>query len=142
MSEENKNLVRRWFEESDRFGRLSSDYVTPDFVAHLPADAPPMEFGPFEQFIGMFYRAFSNLGHTFEEMVAEGDMVAFRILVRASHTGELMGMPPIGKDVSFSQVGMARIVDGKVAEIWNNMDQMGVMQQIGAIPARGEVETV
>jgi predicted ester cyclase len=67
-------------------------------------------------------------------MVAEGDKVAVRLNVTGTHKGELQGIPPTGKKVSFSAMDFITLIDGKVAEEWMNADTMGLMQQIGAVP--------
>jgi predicted ester cyclase len=68
------------------------------------------------------------------DMVAEGDKVAVRLNVTGTHKGELQGIPPTGKQVSFNATDFITFTDGKVAEEWVNADTMGLMQQIGAIP--------
>ena len=132
--EQNKALVRRMFEETDRREKADSEMFAPGFTAHI-AGNPPMIYEAFEQYLGMFYAAFSDLTHTFEDMLVEGDTVAFRAVARATHTGDFMGSPATGKQISVVQIGIARVANGKVAELWNSPDQMGLMQQLGLVPS-------
>jgi predicted ester cyclase len=69
-------------------------------------------------------------------MVAEGDKVAVSINVTGTYKGEFQGIPPTGKQVSFTAMDILTIIDGKITEEWATADMMGLMQQIGAIPAR------
>lgn len=133
MSEQNKALVRRMFEETDRSEEIPEGLFAPDFTAHI-VGSPPMNLEAFQQFLAMWYTSFSDFSHTFEDMVAEGDRVAVRIAARATHTGEFMGIPATGKRISSVHIGIARIVGGQIAEWWNSPDQLGLMQQLGLVP--------
>jgi predicted ester cyclase len=135
VSDKNKALTRAVFDEADRTERLDPALIAPDFTAHI-AGNPPMNVDAFQQFLTMFYEGFSDFSHTFEDMVAEGDRVVFRVLAQATHTGEFMGIPATGTRVSVSQIGMSRIAGGKVAELWNSPDRLGLMQQLGVVPAQ------
>jgi len=68
-------------------------------------------------------------------MVAEGDKVAVRFNVTGTHKGEFQGIPPTDKKVSYIAVDFITLMDNKMAEDWVSVDMMGLMQQIGAIPA-------
>jgi steroid delta-isomerase-like uncharacterized protein len=88
-----------------------------------------------KQFIAAINNAFPDLHNNIVDMVAEGDKVAVRFDVIATHKGEFLGIPPSGKKVSFGGTAFLTIIDGKVSEEWATADMMGLMQQIGAIPA-------
>lgn len=140
MSEENKALVRGWFEEIDRRKELPTELCDPGFTAHLPGQ-PPMDLEAYRQFIAMMYGALSNIAHTYEDFVAEGDRVCVRYVARGVHTGELMGVPASGSRVAVTDICMVRVAGGKIAEFWASPDMMGLMQQIGALPAPDQVES-
>ncbi len=72
---------------------------------------------------------------TIEDVIASGDQVVTRWTARGTHQGELQGIPPTGKQVTVTGMTLARIENGQIVEEWNNFDQLGMMQQIGAIPA-------
>lgn len=133
MLEENKALVRSFFEKANRDERTPVELCAPGFTAHITG-SPPMALEAFRQFQATFYAGFSDVSATIEDMVAEGDRVAFRGVVRATHTAEFMGIEASGKEVSGPFIGIARLAEGKVAEWWNSPDRMGLMQQIGAMP--------
>ena len=67
-------------------------------------------------------------------MIAEGDKVVTRFTMRGTHQGEFMGIPSTGKHVSVTGIGIDRIKDGNFVESWMNEDNLGLMQQLGAIP--------
>ena len=91
-------------------------------------------------FAAMFFDALPDLSHPLEELVAEGDKVAFRCRYECTHTGTaFMGVPPSGRRISMTGVGVMRVDDGKVAEFWVSPDRMTLMQQIGALPIEHSV---
>jgi predicted ester cyclase len=94
-----------------------------------------MDWNGTKQFSAAFYSAFPDLRHNIVDMVTEGDKVVIRLNVTGTNKGELQCIPPIGKEISFSAMDFITLIDGKVAEEWVNADIMGLMQQIGAIPA-------
>ena len=73
--------------------------------------------------------------HKISAALAEGDRVAFRGVVRATHTAEFMGIPASGKQIVVPVIGIAQLARGKIAEWWNSPDRLSWMQQIGAIPS-------
>jgi steroid delta-isomerase-like uncharacterized protein len=143
MSEENKALVRRSFEEVFNEGNLDAveEIFAPDYVLHDPTS--PEEIRGTEgisQYVSMYRTAFPDLQQTIEEQIAEGEKVATRLTGRGTHQGELMGISPTGNRVEAPGIVINRISGGKIAESWANYDAMGMMQQIGAIPPPGQEE--
>lgn len=128
--EENKALIREFWEESDRRNGLAVDLFAPGFIAHVPG-APPLDPEGFEDYGKPFFAGFSRWNSTLEDMVAENDKVAFRVRIQTTHTAEFMGIPASGKEVLFQTIGIARLSGGKIAEWWNSPDRMGFMEQIG-----------
>jgi predicted ester cyclase len=61
-------------------------------------------------------------------------MVAARLTFQGTHRGEFQGIPPTNKQVAFSSIEIDRVVDGKVQEHWFELDQLGLMRQLGALP--------
>ena len=143
MSEENKALFRRMFEEVINQGNISliDELVAPDFVEHeeLPPGIPPGREAV-KQMFTMFRGAFPDLNATIDDVIAEGDKVVARSTWSGTHKGEFMGIPPTGKSVSFGVIDIVRIAGGKFVEHWGQMDNMSMMQQLGVIPAPGEGE--
>ena len=140
-TEQNKALFRRLMEEVFDRGNISlnDELFAPDFVEHeeLPPGIPAGSEGV-KQLSTMFRSAFPDFKATIDDMIAEGDKVVIRQTWSGTHKGEFMGIPPTGKRVSFGVIDIVRIAGGKFVEHWGQMDNMGLMQQLGLIPAPGE----
>jgi steroid delta-isomerase-like uncharacterized protein len=136
-AEENKTLIREIIEEIWNQGDLAAvdRYFAPDYVDHspLPGQAPGSE--GYKQAAAAMREAFPDLRLTLEDILAEGDKVAFRYTMEGTHQGDFMGMPPTGKAFSVGGMIIGRIAEGKGAERWANLDTLGLMQQLGAIPS-------
>ena len=138
MSEENKQLLRRWFEEVWNKGRVDAidEMFAENGIAHGLADDPsqpikgPREFRPFHT---LFRDAFPNMMIVVEDTIAEGDKVAARCSVRAKHEGEFMGRAASQSPVEFTGITIVRIDNGKIVEAWNNFDFMRLHKQVGLI---------
>jgi len=134
-SDENKAVVRRWIEGFNNGDeQAEADARTADYVAHFPG-APPLDSEGWIQATGAFVDAFPDLRLMVEDIMAEGDRVAARVSFRGSHNGPFQGIPPTNKHVTFTSIEMNRMVDGKVAEHWVEIDLLGLLQQLGATPA-------
>ena len=140
MSEQNKALCRRFYEEVFNKGNLAviDELSAPNFVDHTapPGVAPGAE--GMKQLITMYRTAFPDLQLTVEEMVAEGDTVVTRTTMRGTHKGELMGIPPTGKHVTMRGLDLVRLTGGKAVEVWHHDDELGMMQQLGVVPPPGQ----
>lgn len=137
-TEENKALARRLYEEVFNRGNLDAaeELVTGDFLPHDPS--VPEEFsGPegLKQFAAMYRSVFPDLNIAVEDQVAEADKVVTRFTASGTHQGELMGVAPTGSRVEISGISLHRISGSRIAEDWANYDALGMMRQIGAIPA-------
>jgi steroid delta-isomerase-like uncharacterized protein len=137
-SDERKATVRRFFAaiEARDADALADDLLAPDY--RLRFDSLP-EMGRDEAigFFVAFVAAFPDIRHHIEDQVAEGDRVATRLTVRGTHQGDFMGMPPTGRTVEIGAINIKRFADGKIAEHWVRSDALGLLQQLGAIPAPG-----
>ena len=134
-TEENKAVVRRWFQAfNDRDLAAEEAARSADFVAHLPGAPAPLDGEGWKSFSGAFFAGFPDLRLEIEDLLAEGDRVAVRWTFRGTHRGEFLGIAPTGKPVSMSAVEVNRVAEGKVAEHWVVLDQLGLMQQLAASP--------
>src|SRR5215207_8070422 len=135
--EENKALVRRWWEETDKGNdAIVDELCAPDYIDHSP---PLPGMGPGRAGVrkanATLRAAFPDTIHIIEDLLAEGDKVVTRLRGRATFTGEILGIPPNGKVVEITGISIHRIAGGKLVEHWANADQLGLMQQLGALPA-------
>jgi predicted ester cyclase len=125
-TEETKGLMGRYFEAlmKDKSDATVDQYVTDENL---------------KQHIRMFEAAFPGYQLSAEDMVVEGDRVAIRSIMTGIHQGELMGILPTGKQVSVPLMVFYRVAGGKITEFWINADTLGLLQQLGAIPAPASV---
>jgi steroid delta-isomerase-like uncharacterized protein len=138
MSEENKALVRRYFEEIWDKGNLDliDELFTTNFVRHGPTTTEGEVRGleGFKSLVSMYRSAIPDLRVPIEDLVAEGDRVVTRWTARGTHQGELMGNAPTGNQASVTGITIDRISGSKIEEEWIDYDTLSLMQQIGAVP--------
>jgi predicted ester cyclase len=134
--EENKALIRRAVEEIWNKGNHDAidTFYAVDGIDHGAPPGSPPGFELFKQFHTLVCAAFSDIQLTVEDLIAEGDKVVGRFTASGTQVGEFMGIPSTGKSFTMMEIRISRIVDGKIVEGWGLFDQMGLMQQLGAIP--------
>jgi steroid delta-isomerase-like uncharacterized protein len=140
-AEENKMVVRRFVEEFWNAGNTAAadELMAADAEIHMPTGELVDPEG-LKGFAAAWRESFPDWHSTFEELVAEGDRVAERWTGRGTHRGELRGIPPTGKRVEAPGSVFYRIVGGKIVEFRGQLDMMGLMQQLGAIPSPQQAE--
>jgi steroid delta-isomerase-like uncharacterized protein len=142
--EENKALVRKFFEEV--WNNRNLDYLdevySPDFVLHAlwqntsaggAIEASGTE--PAKQVIGGWFEGFPDIKVTVEDQVAEGDLVGSRHSSHGTHTNTFMGMPATGKEATVTGMTVTRIADGRIVEAWTSWDALGMFEQLGIAPS-------
>ncbi len=135
-SDDNKAIVRRFVDEIFVQGRAESvdELLDDSFVGHTwPSTGDPK--ADLKAAIDRTSKALADPEFTIEDLVAEGDRVAVRLTSAATQVGDFMGMPGTGKRYSIEEIHVFRLRDGRVVEHWHQFDQMGMMRQLGAMPA-------
>ena len=122
-AQDNKNLVERYF------AAMSGADKAPAVVGEFVSDADQ----ELKDHIAAFEAAFPRYHLVVDDMVAEGDKVAVRTTFKGTHMGELMGIPPTGKEVIMPVFLFYRIAGGKIVEHWISVDQLSLMQQLGVM---------
>ena len=139
MSEANKALVRRWFDEVWNQGREKTidELFAADGVGHGLGDTDADTIGPagFKPFFRNLRGCFPDLHMTVEDVIAEGDKVTVRLRVEGTHRGGELGVAPTGRRIAIAGIVLVRISGGQIVEGWNSWDQLGLLRQIGALPA-------
>jgi steroid delta-isomerase-like uncharacterized protein len=134
-AEVNKQLVRRFYEEVWARGNVdvADDVFARDYVRHdlRATEAAPGPEGQ-KQIARAFRAAFPDLAFDVEIVLAEGDYVAARWTASGTHTGRWGDVEATGRFVTFSGVNVFRFERGRVAEIWNHRDDLGLQEQLGA----------
>jgi len=121
MSEKNKALIRRYVDAFNKDYRSAlAEYVSDEGL---------------REHVNMMQGPFPGYRFIAEDVIAEEDKVAVRATMHGTHQGDLMGIPPTGKQVTVSMIIIYRIADGQIAEHWMVADQLGLMQQLGVAPA-------
>jgi predicted ester cyclase len=139
-AEENKALIRRYYEQIDKAAREKRDaavldeFVAPDYVNHNPPPGFTPDLEGLKQASNHFLAAAPDGYHVVEDMIAEGDRVMTRLSAYGTQTGELFGIPPTGKEVSMTAIAIHRIENGKIVEHWGEADTLELMQQLGVVP--------
>ena len=138
MSEQNKEIARRVLEELFSGGRLeiADELLAPEAIGHDPALPEPTR-GPegLKAAVTGYRTGFPDLTITIEAQIAEGDSVCTRWTAVGTNTGEFWGIAPTGKQATVTGTTVDRIAGGKIVESWTNWDALGLMQQLGVVPA-------
>ena len=135
MSEKNKARVRRLLEEVVSQGKQESaeELLAVDFVDNAPMPGVSCTREGFMQTVQTIHASFPDFHVSVEDVVAEGDRVAVRWTATGTHTGgEIMGIPAVGNQVTVPAMQMYRIEDDRIAEVWENLDLAGLVEQLGA----------
>ena len=134
--EQNKAVIRRLVKELWNEGNAAvfDEVFAPNFVDHTapPGSSPDRE--GLKQLVTVFGAAFSNTSTTVDQLIAEGDKVAWRWTFRGTHTGPFMGIPATGKVITLTGITIDRVVGDQIVERWNQADFAGMMQQLSVAP--------
>jgi predicted ester cyclase len=133
-------MVHRYLEEVIHQGNVAAidSSIATNHVLTWPGSSAPMcGYEGFKSLFLIYASAFPNIHWTTEEVTAQGETVLARLRARGTHQREVMGMPPTGKQVTWTETHIFRIADGKLVEHWTNLDQVGMLQQLGVLPRVG-----
>jgi len=133
--EKNKQVIQNCVEEFWNKGDINTyeKFFSPDLVTHSPDG--DRDFFTYKQLCEAYFKAFPDLKIFSVEIIAERDLAVKQWIAKCTHQGELMGIPASGNQVEITGNELFRLKDGKFTEIWINMDNLGLLQQLGAIPA-------
>jgi steroid delta-isomerase-like uncharacterized protein len=134
-TDENIQMMRRWFQEVWNEGRVQTvyDLMAPGAIARGQRGAEAEIHGP-EEFVNFVHEirgGFPDIKIELEDIFGAGDKVVMRWSAVMTHTGDALGLPPSGRTVRSRGISIARMADGKIVEGWDNWDQLGMLEQIG-----------
>ena len=137
IEEENKAVVRRLFEEviNEQNYAVLDEIVSPNSLYHGPWGGDKLS-EVIKRVAPVMYNAFPDHHFIIEDMVAEGNKVVTRATAQGTRKGDFMGTPPTGKQFTMMGIFIYYITDSKIIEDWEVIDQLGMMQQLGAIPSQ------
>ena len=135
-SSENKVVVRRFVQEFKNNANhdIVDELFTEAFVHHFTDPRLPPGREAMKLLGQSIVAGFPDVKATVEDLLAEDDKVIERTSVRATHSGEFNGIPPSGKQVVWTEIHIYRLEDGKIAELWSEIDLLGLLVQLGAVP--------
>jgi steroid delta-isomerase-like uncharacterized protein len=133
VEEQNKELIRNFFEQwhSRNIENMSKLFAPDAKYNHPSRGAIPFPFGEALEGIQGFWKVFPDLTVTIEDLIAGGDKVVVRFIGRGTHQGDLGGIPATGMKTEAGAIDIFHIVDGKIVEVWEISDRLGLMQQLG-----------
>ena len=135
-SEENKTLGRRIVEAINSGNLTTIDEVfAPGYVDRTPFPGSTPDREGYKQSLTEFRAAFPDFRYTIDDEIVAGDKLVHRLTGRGTQKGEFQGVPATGKQATWSEIHIGRVVNGKVVEHWGLLDQLGMMQQLGLAPA-------
>jgi steroid delta-isomerase-like uncharacterized protein len=136
MSDTNKEIVRRFFEEVWNRGNLEviEELCAPDFGIHGRDGKRALNVQAHKRLVSDWRTAFPDYALTFEQLIAEGDTVMLHGTGHATHRGTWQGVAATGKAVTATETNIFLLEGGRLTDWWVDWDALGLMRQIGAIP--------
>ena len=128
----NKEVIRRYWD--GKFNQRRPEILDELQTTDVQYRSPSMQLDGIEEYrqaYSVYLAALHDTRLSIEELIAEGDKVVSRVSVKCTHKGEFEGLPPTGKDLTVNVLTVFRLVDGKIAEEWEIVDELGMMQQLG-----------
>ncbi len=138
-TEENKAILQRAAENFNNKADRSAyfDLYDANAVLHgYQGVEPGLE--SIKQYYNALWVAFPDCQLTLEDVIAEGEKAACRFVMHGTHQGKWRGVPPTGKQVTWTGIAMLRFRGGKCVERWSQADSLGLLQQLGVVPAPGQ----
>jgi predicted ester cyclase len=134
-AEQNKALLQRYIELVWDLQNPDAidQFLAPHYRRHLSATSPPLTRAEQKQLLTRFRAAFPDIRITVEEVIADGDCLAFRSTMRGTHQGEFQGIAPTGKAITVGLLDLIRIENGKFVEQWGGPNLLDLLQQLGAM---------
>jgi pSer/pThr/pTyr-binding forkhead associated (FHA) protein/ketosteroid isomerase-like protein len=137
-AEEHRQLFTRWFEElwNKKNYAITQELVHPEFTAH-GAGGQDIKQGPngVAGMVSTWHKAFPDGRMTMDDIITEGDLSVIRMTFTGTHKGDFYGVPPSNKVITVTSIGIDKVIDGKITEGWGELNMLGMMMQMGAIPA-------
>ena len=137
VTETNKAVMNRFVEFINTASeKLAEELISPDAIFYVPGQPEPMR-GPvgYLTIIKMMRSGFPDIQWSLEDIVAEGDKVAARFIMRGTHQGSFFGVPPTQKSIVVQAMNFYRLSGGQIVGEHGQPDFLGLLQQIGAVPA-------
>ena len=136
IEEENKAVIQRFVDELNKGNLAIMDESLADNFVRTAPNQPDMEKEGYKQFMGRINDSFPDIQCSIDDIVAEGDKVAYRTTITGTHNGNLMGIAPTGKQFKITEDYFSRLEGGKIVEHDNLYDMLSFYQQLGITPLK------
>jgi steroid delta-isomerase-like uncharacterized protein len=135
----NKQIVRLYFQEWANQGnaQIADKLIAANVVLHSPRTTLT-SLDQYKASMATFHAAFPDLHFTIDDQIGEGDRIVVRWTLRGTQRGEFQGRPGSSKPVTVIGTSTFRLAQGKIQEIWLSMDRLGMMEQLGWLPAQSQ----
>jgi predicted ester cyclase len=140
LSEQNKQLVRRFFEQIDTGEpAILDEFIAQGYDDHNPPPFPnlPPGIDGARRAFDLALAGFAEFRHEILDQVAEGDKVVTRIRGSGKHTGDFLGIPATNREVTMEGIAVHRIANGRIVEHWSTIDALGLLVQLGVVQPPG-----
>jgi predicted ester cyclase len=139
LQEANKEIIRRYFKAIDQEGKIANaemlnEYLSEDFVEHNPPPGIEPNRDGWKQLFKMFAESTPGY-HVIDDLIAEDDKVVAHVTAFGKHVGPVFGIPATNKEFSMKGISIWRLKNGKIVEHWSQSDMIGMMIQLGVMPA-------
>jgi len=136
MSSENKSVIKRYVEEFKNKANIDivDEMFTPNFRHHMKDPRLPQGREGIKTLGRAVFTAFPDVEARIEDLIAEGDRVVERTSAGGTHKGEFNGVPATERKVNWTEIHVYRLERHKIAELWSEIDLLGMLTQIGAVP--------
>jgi predicted ester cyclase len=118
---------------------LIDELIAPDFVDHYTQPGVPPTREGFMQLAIALRSAFPDLQYTVEDAIDAGDKIVHRLAASGTMKGDFLGIPATGTRATWTEIHIGRVADGQLVEHWGQVDQLGMLVQLGVVPAPGQV---
>lgn len=140
MHTDPRELSRRIFQEvwNNKKLEAADELVASTYTHHDPQSPPCNGLEQYKEFVRYYLNAFPDLHFDIDDVISDGETVVTRWTATGTHKGDVSGVPATGKRFSVTGMIFARVKDGKFVESWGIWDALGLMQQLGVVPAEAK----
>lgn len=136
-TEQNKEIARRFYAafDANELDTIETEILSPDAVIHVAGMPDPLNVTEYKQLGATYRAAFPDMTTEIHDLIAEGDRVAVLMTNRGTQTGPFQNIPATGRAVTLPAIAVCRIKNGKIVEKWEKYDNLGMLVQLGVMPA-------
>ncbi len=131
LIEQNQEIALRYDTEGFKNFQLWDELLNPDYVYHFCSSETIRGIEAAKEFSVALHEGFPNIERTIEDTIVQGDRVVFRHQYQGTHTGDFLGIPPTGQQVTIGGITILRLRDRQIVEEWFELNHLELMKQLG-----------